>query len=137
MYKFSEKSMHPFLSTVTCVDKIMSTDRGQKDGQMDTDSQTDGQSENNIPPNFVWGVYKSLIMNTATIFYLQKIQWIVIDKRNEAKDSYISSSQRQIFWEWCIQIIMISYSDSIICYLAMSTLPYCEKLTQYSLQPKL
>ena len=40
VYKLSEKSMHPSLRT--CVDKIMSMDRGQTDRQ--TDRQKDRQT---------------------------------------------------------------------------------------------
>ena len=36
VYKYSEKSMHPFL--ITCVDKIMSTDGGQTDGQAEAEA---------------------------------------------------------------------------------------------------
>ena len=47
---FSEKSMHP--SFGTCMDNIMSTDRGQADKRMDrqTVGQTDRQGETNLPP---------------------------------------------------------------------------------------
>ena len=68
MYKFSEKSMHPFLRT--CVDKIMSTEGGQTDGQTDwqTARQTDREGETNIPPKTLFARgYKKLICKAIVI----------------------------------------------------------------------